>query len=142
MSVIFFTTQEEEAFRNAREESFENLPDGEYNAILKSVTAKLVGKDRVKKLLLTYSVTWPHEHEGARHTQFLPLDNPKAYGYLKFVLRRFSIETKTLNLSDVETQMQQFEGHEVILKLVTEGQYQNTHVVTIMKPDNKEDIPF
>lgn len=132
---IMFTEEEERAFRDSRGNG--GLPDGSYETILTQVEAKLVGKDRLKKLVLSYEILLPQSLEEQRYIQFLPMDNINAYGLLKSTLKKFGLRVDGIGLSEIESEMKKLVGAEVHFTLITNTgkngkEYQNAEITAVI----------
>ena len=148
---VMFSDEEEKAFR---ESGFGEFPDGSYKGAFKKAEVKMIGQQRSKKLILTYLISAPVEYAGKSYSHFLPLDNQRAYGFVKATLAKFDCSAGSLRLSDIETEMQAAAGKnlEVEFALITNGKYQNAQIENVGREvrfpgamaseDVDDDLPF
>ena len=138
MGNVNFSDEEERQFQKAGNA----LADGQYVGILVDASVGVYGKDRNKKLCLTYEVLTPENLKGSEYRHYLALDIPAIHWLVKKTLSQFMLNTKDLKLGEIEESMQGKIGAKIVFSLATKDKYQNTSIDQVFEAtDEKGGLP-
>ncbi len=132
-----FKPEQKTAFKKANAGSLDN---GSYVGLLADSSEKMTqGGDL--RLNLIYEVVSPEPFAGAKYVHSIPMDKPQLYPMLKAILYKFGVDTKTVELEEVQQRMLERVGMEVQFEIYQNGKYQNCNVVTALYPNESDKKP-